>query len=298
MASFRLFQGVCDSFANNVFPNGRGKSYLACGTNGLLTVFVDLTTPDATKLVTLSTENVRGICIFFESPSQTSDPPSRIFVNHDGTLGELNLSTGVITDTDVTGLETSADQCQIYSDGISIFARRASDNAIIEIRDGVVIRSFRKGVDPIFMYAGGTVRGLFAIGEVEIFTTDFDAGAIVNADDFTFEDDRGAIVDVEDDEESIFIDGEEGAIVAIFDAEDQGAIWYARRPIKDRIEIRETRALTEYALHRALAKEFDQKNLIKSTYHFNKFLMIVNREKRRQMKGYINDRSPVVTHFF
>lgn len=301
LESVQIFQGAVDSFDTN-------KSYLALGTNGVKTVDVAISSPGPGSLVTLTTEKVFGISMFFEDPIGSN---SRIFVNHDGTLGEMNPTTGVITDTTVTGISKGSTSGQIYSDGVSIFAQRivGAVSSIIEIQDGAVVRTYDSSAatptSTPFMIHAGTVDGLFVQGGdpitpriAPLYSTDLESGAIIQADLVSFDSDEGAVIDVFDDEDSIFFDSEEGAVVEIFDAEDQGTIWYARKPIKDRIEIRETRALTEYTLHRAFEKEFDQKNLVKASYHFVKFLDVVARENRRQLKGYINDRSPVRTYFF
>jgi len=226
-------------------------------------------------------------------------------IDHDSTLSSV-----VITPlTDLDTIDDVNNRGFLFSDTIRAFAIDGTPGTVVrEIEADVELRNYKVNRVPPYEGANDHDGGGVAVAENEIYWFDssddllwynnFEDGCITDADNGTFDSEEGALSDSTDTDQIIFFENEEGCVRIIHDADDQGTIWFVKRPKIDRIEIQFEKALLYYALHKSFEKEIDQQNFGKATYYLQQYIGVINQEKIKAQDGYLNSGDGTRTYFF
>jgi hypothetical protein len=253
--------------------------YVAAGAAGLL----DSSAADVT-----SGETVQGVL----------DVNGTVYVNHNGTLGTLNTTTGAITDTTVTGLSTDPDSSRLVGHGNYLFY--VTSTGIVEYD---TVNATSRTVLTTDLSASATARhmqshyprGMFFVilntDQVQdVFMLSDQWGQLAYYDGDVYNQEEGAIVDRVDSTEAVFIEGSRGVVRLVANADDQVIIHYVRRPQEDLIEVEDWRALVDYAKFKLLEVPGARQDLELAGYFFSRYNKRTNREEVKAAAGYV--RSP------
>jgi hypothetical protein len=221
-----------------------------------------------------------------------------IYVNNSGTLGKYTLSTGVVAATAITTLGASS---KLVSDGLNLWAIPAAGAGVVKIVNDVIVQTYSaSGIGSVFNNNGVEAINDFLITAVTagLIYSDNELGAMIYADGDTFDQDEGIVIDSLDPDDTVTIEGEQGAIVSGFETAEQGKLFYSREPVSDLLEISDHQALIEFAKHRALEKSGDRQALQKSAYYFGKYNDRVRKGKGFSSRGSNNNPRGATAYYF
>ena len=180
-----------------------------------------------------------------------------------------------------------------------------SSNNLIKIINEVIVETWSEFTISAFTNNATTpinkqlITKVTGLNELQtLITSDNEMGAMIYADGEMFDQDEGIVIDSIDADDTVTIEGEQGAIVSGFEASSQGRLFYTREPVIDLLEISDHQAIIEFAKYRALEKTGDREGIPKASYFLAKFNDRLSKAKGFAARGSNNNPQGVTSQYY